>query len=65
MVICEICEREEAEVDSIVDGDYKRMCKRCGVLEGAIVVEKPPIRQCRIPCTGGLKYDRSFQGWQG
>lgn len=39
--MCEVCDRKEAEVDSIVDGDFKRMCSQCARLEGAIVVEKP------------------------
>jgi len=41
MVTCEICERKEAEIDGLIDGDYKQVCRQCATLNGVIVVEKP------------------------
>ena len=41
MVMCEECERKEAETDALVDGEYKRLCSRCAMVSGAVVVEKP------------------------
>ncbi len=38
---CESCEKREAEVDALISGEYKRMCKTCAHLEGAVVIEKP------------------------
>ncbi len=37
---CESCLEKEAEVDGLVDGEYKKLCKTCVILERAVVV--PP-----------------------
>ena len=41
MVMCEECERKEADTDALVEGDYKKLCSQCAMIQGAIVVEKP------------------------
>lgn len=41
MVMCEECERKEADTDTIVDGESKKLCSQCARMTGAIVVEKP------------------------
>jgi|GEM_PF-5512922 len=41
---CESCDKE-AEVDALVDGEYKKLCKRCAAMEGAVIVEKPSLIQ--------------------
>ena len=41
MVMCEECERKEAEVDALIDGDYRKLCKNCAAFAGAVVVERP------------------------
>lgn len=38
---CVSCEKRESEVDALIGGEYKRMCKMCAQLEGAVVVERP------------------------
>ena len=38
---CESCLKSESEVDALIGGEYKRMCKTCAHLEGAVVIEKP------------------------
>lgn len=37
---CESCEERGAEVDALVEGEYKKLCKTCVVLDGAVIV--PP-----------------------
>jgi len=41
MVMCEECERREADTDVIADGESKKLCSQCAQMTGAIVVEKP------------------------
>ena len=38
---CESCFEKQAELECVVDGQYKDLCRNCSLLEGAVVVEKP------------------------
>lgn len=37
---CESCFEKEAEVDGLLDGEYKKLCRPCAVMDGAVIV--PP-----------------------
>ncbi|MBU2523163.1 MAG: hypothetical protein KKE23_02640 [Nanoarchaeota archaeon] len=53
MVMCEECERKEADVDALMDGDYKKLCSQCARMQGAVVVEKPSKEKIEMS-----QYDR-------
>ena len=40
-MLCDVCEEREAEIDAVLEGDFKRLCKQCAVFEGATVISKP------------------------
>jgi len=48
MVICELCERKEAQVDALIDGEYKNICSQCAKMHGAVVVEKPSQQKIEL-----------------
>ncbi|RLG10135.1 hypothetical protein DRN69_09510, partial [Candidatus Pacearchaeota archaeon] len=41
MVICELCDKKEAEVDAVIDGEYKKICNQCAAIENAVIIKKP------------------------
>ena len=38
---CEQCFENPANVEALIDGEYKRLCNRCSILDGAVVLEEP------------------------
>ena len=40
-MLCEECEENEAEKPVIVEGELKRLCRKCAAVTSGVVVEKP------------------------